>query len=249
MSDSEAKTRVGKAAILEDLRQQILDGRLPDGVRLPTENELATTYGASRTTVRSALEQLRDDQLVLSRQGSGNFVAGRSDSDPPTIRLELSHDFDEIFQLRRLLDGQAAAQAAANRDETDLDLLQRSIEDFEEQLNSEAIDMLAIRRADILFHQAVAEASRNQLLIDLISSFAPTVVPYWRAWFALPEPARRQLVADTLDEHRLIASAINASAQEVAEAAMRRHFQTNHDRYLRLFGRLPKELHQQDHEV
>lgn len=243
MSDIEEKLRVGNGAVLEDLLQKILDGRLPDGSRLPTEYELASAYGVSRSTVRRALDQLRTDRLVHSRQGSGNFITGWNSSEPFSIRVELSHDFDEIFHLRRTLDGQAAAQAAANSNHSAIGQLYSSIEDFEKELEADAVDMLRIRRADIAFHQAVAEASANRLLVELIASFAPTVVPYWRAWFALPHPEKRQLVADTLDEHRLIAGAISAGAPAIAEAAMRRHFQTNHDRYLRLFGKSPNEMH------
>lgn len=62
------------------LRLLILDGRLPLGSRLPGEREFASALGVSRTTVASALAQLRDEGYVQSRQGSGSTVmlAGES---------------------------------------------------------------------------------------------------------------------------------------------------------------------------
>ena len=62
-------------AIADDLRRQITSGDLVAGAVLPSEADLAGSYGVSRVTVRKALELLRDDGLVGSRQGFGWFVA------------------------------------------------------------------------------------------------------------------------------------------------------------------------------
>jgi GntR family transcriptional regulator len=62
-------------AIADDLRRQITSGDLVAGAVLPSEADLAGSYGVSRVTVRKALEVLRDESLVGSRQGFGWFVA------------------------------------------------------------------------------------------------------------------------------------------------------------------------------
>jgi GntR family transcriptional regulator len=64
--------------IAEHLRQLIVDGELAPGKLLPSESELSSAHEASRVTVRKALEALREDGLIDSRQGFGWFVA----SDP-----------------------------------------------------------------------------------------------------------------------------------------------------------------------
>ena len=64
--------------IADELRRQITDGGLVVGAVLPSEAELAGSYGVSRVTVRKALEVLRTDGLVASRQGFGWFVAGET---------------------------------------------------------------------------------------------------------------------------------------------------------------------------
>src|SRR5690606_11800210 len=61
--------------IADDLRRLVDGGDLGPGRLLPSESELSARYGASRVTVRKALEALRDDGLVDSRQGFGWFVA------------------------------------------------------------------------------------------------------------------------------------------------------------------------------
>ncbi len=62
--------------IAEELRGRILSGTYAAGRLLPSESELSGEFGVSRVTVRKALEILRDDALVDSRQGFGWFVAG-----------------------------------------------------------------------------------------------------------------------------------------------------------------------------
>ena len=62
-------------SIAEALRARIGVGDFPGGGLLPSESELSSAYGASRVTVRKALEALRDEGLIDSRQGFGWFVA------------------------------------------------------------------------------------------------------------------------------------------------------------------------------
>lgn len=61
--------------LLQLLRQQILSGEMAPGARLPTEEELVQRYGLSRGTVRKAIEQLADEGLVRTEQGSGTYVS------------------------------------------------------------------------------------------------------------------------------------------------------------------------------
>lgn len=72
-------------AIADDLRQRVEEQEFSAGRLLPSEAELSATYSASRVTVRKALEELRAEGLVDSRQGFGWFVAG------PTVRQPLAH--------------------------------------------------------------------------------------------------------------------------------------------------------------
>lgn len=62
-------------SIAEDLRRRIRDGEFAAGRLLPSESDLSSQFSASRVTVRRALEVLREEGLVASRQGFGWFVA------------------------------------------------------------------------------------------------------------------------------------------------------------------------------
>jgi GntR family transcriptional regulator len=60
--------------IAEAIRNQIESGDLPPGAKLPSERDLASTYGTARNTAREAVRILSDAGLVITDQGKGSFV-------------------------------------------------------------------------------------------------------------------------------------------------------------------------------
>ena len=80
--------------LTDALRLLILDGRLPLDTRLPGEREFATALGVSRTTIASALAQLRDEGYVQSRQGSGSTVSLSAEFNPRAPRMSTSPTLD-----------------------------------------------------------------------------------------------------------------------------------------------------------
>src|SRR5262245_6729476 len=61
------------------LRSAIRTHRYNAGVKLPSQNDLATQYGVARMTIQQALRLLRDEGLIVSRAGSGVYVRDRAD--------------------------------------------------------------------------------------------------------------------------------------------------------------------------
>ena len=74
-------TRLGRGPmyqqIADALRQQIADGTLGPGAKLPTEAELVAEYGVSRDTVRKGMTMLVNEGLVISARPTGHFVRKR----------------------------------------------------------------------------------------------------------------------------------------------------------------------------
>jgi GntR family phosphonate transport system transcriptional regulator len=64
--------------IAEELRREIVSGAQAPGAKLPSEGELAERFGVHRNTVRQAVAALAAEDLVVSRRGSGNFIAERT---------------------------------------------------------------------------------------------------------------------------------------------------------------------------
>ena len=93
-SDAEPVRTIRYRSIADDLRHRINDGEFRAGSLLSSEAELSAHYSASRVTIRRALEALRAERLIDSRQGFGWFVA----ADP--LRQELTHLGTIDSQLR-----------------------------------------------------------------------------------------------------------------------------------------------------
>jgi GntR family transcriptional regulator len=75
------------AQLKDILRDQISQGALPPGEQLPSEAELCTRYGVSRTVVRQALQDLTHEGLIKRRKGKGSFVASRKISEQLVQKL------------------------------------------------------------------------------------------------------------------------------------------------------------------
>lgn len=64
-----------RTQLVDSLRKRLTGGEWTEGQRLPTEADLATEYGVSRATVRSALQHLETQGLTITRHGMGTFVS------------------------------------------------------------------------------------------------------------------------------------------------------------------------------
>src|ERR1700757_1655473 len=85
------------------ISDEILAGRFQVGDRLPTEQELAETFGVSRNVVREAIARLTFEGTVEPRQGSGVFVLGTNTVAPLRLDAEMLRDrslFASLFELR-----------------------------------------------------------------------------------------------------------------------------------------------------
>lgn len=85
-------TQPDKRRVADQLRDMIRAGRWKQGEQLPSANELAALLDSKRTTVAGAVEVLRTEGLVYTRQGKGAFVRQR----PPLVYVDFSHGVAEL---------------------------------------------------------------------------------------------------------------------------------------------------------
>jgi DNA-binding FadR family transcriptional regulator len=110
----------------ERLREQITGGQWPVGTKLPGETTLAALLGVGRSTVREALRALAGAGMVRTRQGAGVFViADRPVQDWPA-RLRRAA-LSDVYEVRVLLEVQAARIAAARRTPEDVAALRAAL--------------------------------------------------------------------------------------------------------------------------
>ncbi|MES5100268.1 FadR/GntR family transcriptional regulator [Agrobacterium sp. BA1120] len=208
------------ARIAGHIGKEIAEGRILPGDKLPTEHVLAKTFGVSRSVVREAIAELRNEGLVETRQGIGAFVTeakGRG-----SIRIEQNalydrESFRSLFQLRMPLEIEAAGLAAVHHDDADLQKLDDALAQMTgaEKWTDQGIV------ADLVFHRALAAATHNEyfsLFIGFIAERISLAINAARAAAVLEE-----IVETTIAEHVAIRDALVTRDPLKARAAMRHH--------------------------
>lgn len=205
-------------AVTARLEEAIVLGMLHPGERLPAESRLAERLGVSPATVREALADLRDRNLVTTQRGrrGGSFVtmddADRVEAVERRIRALSSAELADLGVHAVAVAGTGAALAAQEASTFEADALARDLEgiDFD--------DELAARRGIGGFHLQVVALSRSVRLVREQVRFQHADGPL--LWASLHEPGEREVAH--VDGARLVAAirdGDDARARAEVEAA------------------------------
>jgi len=188
--------------------------------RLPSEAELSTRFDASRPVVREALGRLREDGLIVSRQGSGSYVRRQPDiAVLHFTQVKSLADVQRCFEFRAGMEAAAAALAAEKWQDEDLKRLEDAMEALELCLRQGELGADEDRR----LHEAIASATRNPYYISVQSSLATHIavgMNITRHLTRMRTPAHIRIVQD---EHVAVVDAIRRRDAGGAAEAMRRH--------------------------
>lgn len=201
---------------------QIITGAFALNSRLPTEMQLAERLSVSRPVVRQALRRLKDDGLVVSRQGAGTYVIRRPAHQVFSFSAIGSvADIQKCFVFRIAVESEAAALAAAEHDGASLDRLSQALADLERSLKggTGGID------EDIAFHQAVAAAADNRFFQSTMAAIASQIrvgIGLNRS-LTLEQPTARRIAVQK--EHEAIFEAIAGRDSAAAKQLMHQHLE------------------------
>jgi DNA-binding GntR family transcriptional regulator len=181
-----------------------LKGELKAGEPLVL-NSLASSLGASRTPVREAVVRLLNSGLVTE---TPHGLA---------VRRLTENEILEVYELRIRLEALAARLAASNRTSGQLTQIQAIHEAFGSAVGK-AKSPAFLARMNLTLHRAICEAARNALLSEFLGRIRDILAGFGSTTFSRPGRAR-----ETVDEHRVLVSAIVARDHEAAEEAASRH--------------------------
>lgn len=208
----------GSARIVTRLRRAILDGDYGYRERVPSERHLAVEYGAARGTVRAALEQLEDMNLVIRRPGSGTFVRYRGHADDEDIAEHTSPL--ELIEVRLSVEPSVARLAVVHANAQDIERLADALM----RVEASEDDAESFSRADETFHLALAESTRNPLMVWLYRHIND--VRGHRQWSARKD---KILTLDRIiaynKQHRALFKAIESRDTQEAADIMTRHLE------------------------
>ncbi len=204
---------------IHKIRERIVSGSWGPGDRLPKESELATELGLSRNSLREAVRALSQLRVLEVRQGDGTYVSSLEpdlllESTGFVTHLLLGNTALELFEVRRLVEGSAAALATAR---ITADGRRELGQMMDRMMAAESVEELV--EADVGFHAVIARATGNAVLTSLLASLSTRTmrVRLWRG------RAVDNALDVTRDEHRRIYEAIASGDPELARAAMTAH--------------------------
>ncbi|WP_314589357.1 FadR/GntR family transcriptional regulator [Paenibacillus terrigena] len=211
--------------VMQDLKQKMEGGLLLPGDRLPSVVDLALQYQVGRSTIREALSSLKAMGLLDVRQGSGTFVREQPIEHPhpaqlhPESWISRAKSIRHLLEVRRVLETGCVSLAATHRTEQDLALLSNILEEMASKLDDEVFG----EQADVQFHEAIAQATHNPMLADLMSSLSQQIHETMKDTRTLWFYAERSTAERLLREHRDIYEAIVDRDGRRAQQLMEQH--------------------------
>lgn len=203
----------------EELLSRILSSQLGPGGRI-TIDAVARDLGVSQTPIREALHRLDADGLVVRTHLAGYRVA-------PKMTRER---FEDLVEIRLLLEPAAARRAAERASADDLHELRALAEGMTPQMLGGDADrgyaVFSKRDADL--HDAIADRGRNEFIRDSLARLHTHV-----HLFRLSNHAT--ITANAIAEHEEILAAIGRREPDGAAYAMRSHVEASAERFRRAF--------------
>jgi DNA-binding GntR family transcriptional regulator len=199
--------------VYEVLLSQLVSLKIPPGARI-TVDALARSLGVSQTPIREALRQLESEGLVVKTHLIGYSAAAQ------LTRAQ----FDELFELRSLLEPALAGRAALNMSEDAIDALEAFITEMTGQAATQTrIAYSRFAKQDEEFHERIAAGGGNTLIHDVLTRLH-VHIHLFRLKF------HTQVTEEAVDEHRDIVAAIRSRDAKAAETAMLAHIQKSKSR-------------------
>lgn len=207
-------------AVYEAVKELVMDQHIEPRSRVNID-KLARDLRVSATPVREALARLESDGLVIKEPLRGYLIAPLLDRDA----------FEELYEIRRLLEPYVARRACERADDRLIDRLERVSTDMRATMETlggatEARTYREYRRfafQDAEFHEALAVAAGNKLLHETLSRLRSHLHLY-RLYYS------SGIAEDTITEHRRILDSIKKSEPGAAAEAMLAHIERSRER-------------------
>jgi GntR family transcriptional regulator, transcriptional repressor for pyruvate dehydrogenase complex len=220
-------------AVIGELISRMNNGVYAPGQKLPTEQELCSEFGVSRTVVRESVASLRLGGRLTSRQGLGVFVTERETTKLNFFigQIDDIRSAMRVLELRSAVEIEAAALAAVRRTPTAMADITAA---FDRLASMQNVDINEEAQADFDFHLAIAQATNNshfpQLLIAMGHDISLDLRMKHQQSLQDPESYHKKISR----EHGAILSAIMQGDVKAARTNMRRHLEESLLRYRHL---------------
>jgi GntR family transcriptional repressor for pyruvate dehydrogenase complex len=203
--------------VYKELKKIIDAEQFKPGDKFYSEHQLANRLGVSRSSIREAVRMLEVSGLVTVAQGKGVFICSPPEQLPVQgWAVDNADSLREHFQVRLILEPEAAALAAAHVQNEDMTELKQMYEDFKTSVDNHDIEQAIAH--DGKFHTIISKSTGNRTLRVLMETMASTLNEGWYASLNIPGRLER-----TVSEHLEILNAIMNRDEITARKAMKQH--------------------------
>jgi GntR family transcriptional regulator, transcriptional repressor for pyruvate dehydrogenase complex len=203
--------------IVARIESLMTEESLRPGQRLPPEREMAQLLGVSRPALREAVKTLEARGQLVVRHGQGVFVGQRPEDAVQARLADLKVSLEELFAMREVLEGPAAAWAAAAITPAKRDLLERALA-AEQSARRPPIDLGRLATLDAAFHLRIVEVAENRFLHRTLGVLHEMLAAGMETTLHIPG----RLEASARD-HQAIFQAIADGDADAARVAAERH--------------------------
>jgi GntR family transcriptional regulator, transcriptional repressor for pyruvate dehydrogenase complex len=222
--------------VVRRFKALLADGKLKPGGRLPAERDLAVLFGISRPSLRHGLKALELMGAIESRRRHGTFVttsAAKVLDEPLHFAVLLnSSSFEELYEVRRIVEVELAALAAQRASPAELDEVERCLAQQKASVNVGR----EFLQKDLEFHNLIARASHNALFATFLGGLRTIMSDKMRVLLESPHADVPQSVHSTLDQHAEIVRRLRARNAAGARKAMLHHLEAVYGQWLSLQG-------------
>src|SRR5665647_997009 len=206
-------------SVVKQIQTLINQGQLKVGDRLPSERELSYKLGVSRPSLREAMRILESLGILTVKSGSGSYLNSvlitTDDIEQLEERVE-KYSYLELVEARKILECEIVFLAAKNATAADLEAIDETYKKMELSKNDENAFILA----DYAFHMAIAKASKNRVLKEMLKTTRKLLMEVNIA--VLKAPKQIEIV---MDVHRKILDDLLVRNGDKARANMLEHLE------------------------
>ncbi|MFD2923489.1 FadR/GntR family transcriptional regulator [Halobacillus naozhouensis] len=224
MAYKQIKPRKIYEEVADELLNMIKTGDLKPGDKLNSVQKLAEDFSVGRSAIREALSALRAKGMLEMRQGEGTYIR---EFDPKVLTSSITSsvllmgkkDIHDLLEIRKILEVGSVNSAVENAQESDILAISKALADMQDANGDEQLG----EKADLQFHMALAEASHNRFLIDLMNNVSETMVEAMfetrRIWLF----SQQRTLTKIYQQHKQIFEAIESRDSVKAQELMLNH--------------------------
>jgi GntR family transcriptional repressor for pyruvate dehydrogenase complex len=205
------------AVVAAQIEGMVSTGEYQPGDKLPGERELSEQFGVSRSSTREALRLLEANGVVNIVHGVGSFVVAREERESASLLVMEDATIPELFDIRRGLEGEAAALAAKRVTPAEIERFRAIIA----AMHDPSVSDMDYVRLDSDLHGGIAAATRNRFFVRFFAAIQETFIIYSERVILLPGRREHANIG-----HAAVVEAIAKKRSATARTAMVQHLRS-----------------------